>query len=72
MVNNKERTTRIDQTDILGQKPPASIGEGRTPQEAKIVGKLKKRVIANKSTASDGAKANVANVTDAIGRMVNK
>jgi len=73
MSHDKERTTRIGQTEVLGQKPPASIGPGRSQMETKLVKKLKdKKIRAEGSTFKTGEKKNVGEVSSAIGRFVNK
>jgi hypothetical protein len=68
MTNNKERTTRIDQANLVSHGPPASIGEDRTQLETKTVKRIKGKLVAKVSKRTDGAKSNVANITDAIGR----
>lgn len=73
---DKGRTTTHDQSDLLGMKPFGSIGPGRTTEEAKVVGKLKKKkgesLRAEGSTQKGGEQANVGEVSKAIGNFVNR
>jgi hypothetical protein len=74
-TEDKKRTTEHDQSDLLGMKPFSSIGADRGPEEQKVVGKLKKKkadsLRAEGSTFKDGEKANVGEVSKAIGNFVN-
>lgn len=69
---DKGKTTTEDQSDLMGVKPFGSIGSDRTQNETKsIVDKLKKKR-AEGSTQKTGEKANVGEVSSAIGNFVNR
>ena len=74
---DKGKTEMHDQSDIMGEKPYGHIGPERNAEEAKaIVGKLKKKkgeaMRAEGSTSKSGEKANVGEVSSAIGSFVNR
>ena len=60
-----------DHSDLMGIKPYSNIGPGRSTDEAKVVEKLKMKR-AKGSTSKSGGKANVGEVSKAIGSFVNK
>jgi len=74
-MQDKGKKESYDQSELLGVKPYASIGPGRTSEETAIVGKLKKKkqaMVAKGSTSQDGEKANVGSVSRSIGSFVNR
>ena len=75
-IEDKGKTTTHDQSDLMGIKPFGHIGEGRSTEETKIVGKLKKKkadaLRASGSTTESGEKANVGSMTKSIGNFVNR
>ena len=70
------KTTTHDQSDLMSIKPFGNIGEDRTPEETKIVGKLKKKkadaLRASGSTTESGEKANAGGISKKIGDFVNR
>ena len=75
-IEDKGKVETHDQSDLMGVKPFGKIGPDRTTEEAKVVGKLKKKkgeaIRAEGSTSKDGEKANVGEVSKAIGDFVNR
>jgi hypothetical protein len=74
---DKGKTTTTDQSGLLGVKPYGNIGPDRDADEAAgVVTKLKKKKLdalrAEGSTSESGEKANVGEVSKAIGNFVNK
>lgn len=76
-TEDKGKVSTYDRSDILGQKPYGNIGPDRDTEETKsVVGKLKKKkadaLVAEGSTSKSGEKANVGEVSTAIGNFVNR
>lgn len=75
-IEDKGKVNTHDQSDLLGVKPFGNIGPGRTQEETAVVGKLKKKkadaLRAEGSTSQSGEKANVGEVSTAIGSFVNR
>lgn len=74
-VEDKGKVANHDQSDLMGIKPFGNIGPGRTTDETKsVVSKLKKKKVdslrASGSTSQSGEKANVGDISKAIGRFV--
>jgi hypothetical protein len=73
---DKGKSTIVDHSDIMGDKPYSVIGPGRSTEETKsVVDKLKKKKADGKADAGnfkDGEKANVGSMSDAIGNFVNR
>ena len=70
-TEDKGKSEMIDQSDLMGIKPFGNIGPGRTAEEQKVVEKIK-RIRAKGSTSQSGEKANVGEVSTAIGSFVNR
>ena len=74
-TEDKGKVETHDQSDIMGVKPYGNIGPGRTTEETKVVGKLKKKkgesLRAEGSTQKSGESANADGVSKAIGHFVN-
>lgn len=75
-IEDKGKTEMHDQSDLMGLKPFGNIGEGRSQEETKIVGKLKKKkadtLRAKGSTTESGEKSNVGGISKSIGNFVNR
>ncbi len=75
-MEDKGKTTTHDQSDLMSIKPFGNIGEDRSQEETKIVGKLKKKkadsLRAKGSTEESGEKANVGGISKSIGNFVNR
>lgn len=76
-TEDKGKTEMHDQSWLMGEKPFGNIGPGRTAEEAKVVGKLKKKkkekyMMAKGSTEESGEEANVGKVSTAISSFVNR
>ena len=74
---DKSKKTQEDQSDLMGVKPFGNIGPDRSQEETKsVVSKLKKKKLdssrADGSTTESGEKANLGDVTTAIGKFVNR
>lgn len=76
-TEDKGKAQTHDQSDLMGVKPFGSIGPGRTTEETRVVGKLKKKkadaLRADGSTLDSGIDANAGSgVAGAIGKFVNR
>ena len=72
-TEDKGKMESEDQSWLMGEKPFGDIGPGRTANEAKVAEKLKKKFkMAKGSTWKTGEKANVGEVSTAIGSFVNR
>ena len=74
-MQDKGKTTTYVESDLMGVKPYANIGPGRTSKEAALVTKLKKKkkaLLAKGSTSKEGEEANVGSVSKSIGNFVNR
>ena len=74
---DKGKSSTVDQSDLMGVKPFGNIGPDRSQEETKsVVSKLKKKKLdssrAEGSTTESGEKANLGDVTSAIGHFVNR
>ena len=76
MTTDMSKSTTHDQSDLMSIKPFVHIGEDRTTEETKIVGKLKKKkadaLRASGSTTESGEKANMGGISKSIGNFVNR
>jgi hypothetical protein len=71
MTEDKGKKEDFDESELMGVKPYGNIGPDRTAEETKVVEKLKKKK-AEGSTSQSGEKANVGEVSKAIGSFVNR
>jgi len=72
VTEDKGKVETTDESELMGVKPYASIGPGRTTDEAKVVEKLKQKKLAKGSTSQSGEEANVGKVSTAISSFVNR
>lgn len=71
---DKGKVISQDESDLMGAKPYSEIGPDRTSEEAAkdVVKKLKKKKAVDVADGDTFEKGEAANVSGAIGKMVNK
>jgi hypothetical protein len=72
---DKGKVETFDMSNLMETKPYGNIGPDRSQEETKVVEKLKRKKkveVAEGSTEESGQKANVGEVSKAIGNFVNR